>query len=164
MPPALLLTPRMALTTRARMCSSTLRPESLGTMIRCKGEYGRPLPAAEGMQGYQRHHCAAIRRRPAMGCRATRTQPDDDAGLCEVDTGRISWKEPISSKWLAACRFRTNSAPKRKHKKINPCKTRGYFKLHWRRRRDSNPRYGYKPYAPLAGEYLQPLGHVSVKP
>src|SRR5690554_2677136 len=32
---------------------------------------------------------------------------------------------------------------------------------YWRRRRDSNPRYGYKPYAPLAGEYLQPLGHIS---
>ena len=31
----------------------------------------------------------------------------------------------------------------------------------WRRRRDSNPRYGIKPYTPLAGERLQPLGHFS---
>ena len=31
----------------------------------------------------------------------------------------------------------------------------------WRRGRDSNPRYGFKPYTPLAGERLQPLGHLS---
>jgi hypothetical protein len=31
----------------------------------------------------------------------------------------------------------------------------------WRRRWDSNPRYGYKPYASLAGMCLRPLGHVS---
>ena len=30
-----------------------------------------------------------------------------------------------------------------------------------RRGRDSNPRYGYKPHTPLAGERLQPLGHLS---
>ena len=33
---------------------------------------------------------------------------------------------------------------------------------HWRRERDSNPRWGYKPHTPLAGERLQPLGHLSV--
>ncbi|WP_231564162.1 hypothetical protein, partial [Vibrio sp. ZOR0018] len=27
---------------------------------------------------------------------------------------------------------------------------------------DSNPRYGYKPYTPLAGERLRPLGHLTV--
>ena len=32
----------------------------------------------------------------------------------------------------------------------------------WRLGRDSNPRYGYKPYTPLAGERLQPLGHLTV--
>ncbi len=32
----------------------------------------------------------------------------------------------------------------------------------WRRRGDSNPRCGYKPHTPLAGERLQPLGHLSV--
>ena len=31
----------------------------------------------------------------------------------------------------------------------------------WRRERDSNPREGYKPSTPLAGEPLQPLGHLS---
>ncbi len=31
----------------------------------------------------------------------------------------------------------------------------------WRRRRDSNPRSGFCPDAPLAGECLRPLGHVS---
>ena len=31
----------------------------------------------------------------------------------------------------------------------------------WRRERDSNPRWGYKPHTPLAGERLQPLGHLS---
>lgn len=31
----------------------------------------------------------------------------------------------------------------------------------WRRRRDSNPRWSYKPHTPLAGERLQPLGHLS---
>ena len=29
------------------------------------------------------------------------------------------------------------------------------------RERDSNPRIGYKPITPLAGERLQPLGHLS---
>ena len=32
----------------------------------------------------------------------------------------------------------------------------------WRRERDSNPRYGFKPYTRLAGEHLRPLGHLSV--
>ena len=31
----------------------------------------------------------------------------------------------------------------------------------WRRERDSNPRYGFKPYAGLANLCLQPLGHLS---
>lgn len=31
----------------------------------------------------------------------------------------------------------------------------------WRRGRDSNPRYGYKPYNGLANRRLQPLGHPS---
>jgi hypothetical protein len=33
----------------------------------------------------------------------------------------------------------------------------------WRRRRDSNPRYGLSPHNGLANRRLQPLGHVSVK-
>ena len=33
--------------------------------------------------------------------------------------------------------------------------------LLWRRERDSNPRYGYKPYNALAGRPLRPLGHLS---
>ena len=32
---------------------------------------------------------------------------------------------------------------------------------YWRRERDSNPRWSYKPHTPLAGERLQPLGHLS---
>ena len=32
----------------------------------------------------------------------------------------------------------------------------------WWRRRDSNPRYGFRPYNGLANRRLQPLGHVSV--
>ena len=32
---------------------------------------------------------------------------------------------------------------------------------HWRRERDSNPRWSYQPHTPLAGERLQPLGHLS---
>ncbi len=35
------------------------------------------------------------------------------------------------------------------------------FKSNWRRERDSNPRSGYKPNTPLAGEPLRPLGHLS---
>ena len=31
----------------------------------------------------------------------------------------------------------------------------------WRRGRDSNPRYGFRPYTRLAGERLRPLGHLS---
>ena len=31
----------------------------------------------------------------------------------------------------------------------------------WRRERDSNPRYGYKPYTRFPGVRLQPLGHLS---
>ncbi len=34
--------------------------------------------------------------------------------------------------------------------------------LNWRRRGDSNPRYGFRPYNGLANRRLQPLGHVSV--
>ena len=37
---------------------------------------------------------------------------------------------------------------------------KGGFVL-WRRERDSNPRWSYKPHTPLAGERLQPLGHLS---
>src|SRR3954465_15666130 len=33
----------------------------------------------------------------------------------------------------------------------------------WRRRRDSNPRYGKSPYGGLANRWFQPLTHVSVK-
>ena len=33
--------------------------------------------------------------------------------------------------------------------------------IDWRRRRDSNPRYGFRPYNGLANRRLQPLGHVS---
>jgi len=33
--------------------------------------------------------------------------------------------------------------------------------MDWRRRRDSNPRCSSSPHAPLAGEYLRPLGHAS---
>ncbi len=32
----------------------------------------------------------------------------------------------------------------------------------WRRERDSNPRWSYQPHTPLAGERLQPLGHLSL--
>src|SRR6476661_1254934 len=35
--------------------------------------------------------------------------------------------------------------------------------LRWRRRRDSNPRYGNSPYGGLANRWFQPLTHVSVK-
>ena len=31
----------------------------------------------------------------------------------------------------------------------------------WRRGRDSNPRYGFRPYNGLANRRLQPLGHLS---
>ena len=36
-----------------------------------------------------------------------------------------------------------------------------YNRVLWRRERDSNPRWSYKPHTPLAGERLQPLGHLS---
>jgi hypothetical protein len=36
------------------------------------------------------------------------------------------------------------------------------FSIAWRRRRDSNPGYGFRPYNGLANRRLQPLGHVSV--
>src|SRR5437764_13287112 len=35
------------------------------------------------------------------------------------------------------------------------------FKRKWRRRRDSNPRYGNTPYGGLANRWFQPLTHVS---
>ena len=31
----------------------------------------------------------------------------------------------------------------------------------WRRERDSNPRYGFRPYTRFPGVHLQPLGHLS---
>ena len=33
----------------------------------------------------------------------------------------------------------------------------------WRWGRDSNPRYSFWPYTPLAGERLQPLGHLTIR-
>jgi hypothetical protein len=36
------------------------------------------------------------------------------------------------------------------------------YKLLWRRERDSNPRWAFYTHTPLAGERLQPLGHLSV--
>ena len=40
----------------------------------------------------------------------------------------------------------------------------GAFLLgHWRKRRDSNPRWSSSPHTPLAGEHLRPLGHVSCR-
>ena len=41
---------------------------------------------------------------------------------------------------------------------VNSVPTQG---LKWRRRRDSNPRYGFRPYNGLANRRLQPLGHIS---
>ena len=38
----------------------------------------------------------------------------------------------------------------------------GFSSIKVRRGRDSNPRRGYKPLTHLAGERLQPLGHLSV--
>ena len=35
--------------------------------------------------------------------------------------------------------------------------------MNWRRERDSNPRYGDKPYTHFPGVLLQPLGHLSVR-
>jgi hypothetical protein len=35
-------------------------------------------------------------------------------------------------------------------------------KVIWRRERDSNPRWAFYTHTPLAGERLQPLGHLSV--
>ena len=35
------------------------------------------------------------------------------------------------------------------------------FNENWRRRRDSNPRYGNPPYGGLANRWFQPLTHVS---
>lgn len=43
---------------------------------------------------------------------------------------------------------------------LTPLHGIGILKL-WRRERDSNPRRGYKPLTPLAGERLRPLGHLS---
>jgi hypothetical protein len=36
------------------------------------------------------------------------------------------------------------------------------YSLAWRRGRDSNPRYGFRPYNGLANRRLQPLGHLSI--
>ena len=36
------------------------------------------------------------------------------------------------------------------------------FKI-WRRKRDSNPRYGFKPYTHFPGVLLKPLGHLSAE-
>jgi hypothetical protein len=36
-----------------------------------------------------------------------------------------------------------------------------YLANNWRRGRDSNPRYGFRPYNGLANRRLQPLGHLS---
>ena len=44
---------------------------------------------------------------------------------------------------------------------LYPTELRALDWLSWRRGRDSNPRRGYKPLTPLAGERLQPLGHLS---
>ena len=38
---------------------------------------------------------------------------------------------------------------------------REYLADNWRRGRDSNPRYGFRPYNGLANRRLQPLGHLS---
>ncbi len=48
-------------------------------------------------------------------------------------------------------------------KKPRLLQVRGFFftTYLWRRMRDSNPRYGYKPYASLAGKCLRPLGQFS---
>ena len=43
----------------------------------------------------------------------------------------------------------------------NPDKGEVFFINNMWRERDSNPRIGYKPITPLAGERLQPLGHLS---
>ena len=37
------------------------------------------------------------------------------------------------------------------------------MQIQWRRERDSNPRYGYKPYTRFPGVRLQPLGHLSAE-
>ena len=42
---------------------------------------------------------------------------------------------------------------------LYPAELRARF--FWRRGRDSNPRWSFRPHTPLAGERLQPLGHLS---
>src|SRR5690349_3279267 len=44
----------------------------------------------------------------------------------------------------------------------NTLKSVAYLEI-WRRERDSNPRYGYKPYTRFPGVRLQPLGHLSAE-
>src|ERR1700689_5270354 len=44
---------------------------------------------------------------------------------------------------------------------LGPATAQG-LTIWWRSRRDSNPRYGFKPYNGLANRRLQPLGHSSV--
>src|SRR5699024_9670267 len=77
--------------------------------------------------------------------------------------------DTIKCSWLERYRLRPVKAGiERKplncrYKKESPGLSEYRRYLFWRRWRDSNPRCGYKPHAPLAGEYLQPLGHISVK-
>src|ERR1700676_5327036 len=56
--------------------------------------------------------------------------------------------------------FRLGAAAEQDTERSLPSKHSGGTQF-WRRERDSNPRYTFWAYAPLAGECLRPLGHLS---
>jgi hypothetical protein len=67
----------------------------------------------------------------------------------------------LSGKFFIARRGRIGSRRRGKRETLSTPRRPTPNGSNWRRGRDSNPRYGYKPYAGLANLCLQPLGHLS---
>src|SRR5690606_38538491 len=78
--------------------------------------------------------------------------------------GTLPWSRVARQKFLATARLEPGLSISRvrilEFRPFSPCESCRNSSL-WRRERDSNPRRGYKPLTPLAGERLRPLGHLS---
>ena len=93
----------------------------------------------------------------------TRTLDDHRSGLIRRRVRRLTppgQRFALSKLALRICRTEGFSSPSQSTTQIKRGPSGPLF-IDWRRGRDSNPRYSFRPYNGLANRRLQPLGHLS---
>ena len=87
---------------------------------------------------------------------------DPEAGRAAPRSGRGHGRRPTEPGRGGAALRRSVRRADHRHPPVRGSRQGARRRLSRERRgRDSNPRYGSKPHTPLAGERLQPLGHLS---